>query len=63
MRLIKKSPAREFDRLVNAINNMAVQITNNLNLISTQKKELEGIFNGIDALVVAVDCYGKIIKI
>ncbi len=61
-KLIKKSPGKEFDKLINAINNMAVQITNNLRLISNQKRELQGIFDGIDALVVVVDPHGKIIK-
>lgn len=61
-KLIKKSPGKEFDKLILAINNMAVQITNNLRLISNQKKELQGIFDGIDALVVAVDSGGKIMK-
>jgi len=62
VKLITKSPAKEFDKLVTSLNKMAIQITNNLNLISNQKKELQAILDAIDAPVVVVDQYGKIIK-
>ena len=46
---VYSSPGKEFDPLVQAINEMAENIEKNVETISRQKVELEAILNGMDA--------------
>ncbi|HKK32210.1 MAG TPA: ATP-binding protein [Desulfomicrobiaceae bacterium] len=59
---IRVSPAREFDPLVSAFNQMAKRIEHNIATITTQKKESEAILNGMRAGVMVVDGEGKILR-
>ena len=56
------SPGKEFDPLVQAINEMAENIEKNVETISRQKVELEAILNGMDAGIVALDKKGRVVK-
>ncbi|MFP4108406.1 MAG: ATP-binding protein [Desulfonatronovibrio sp.] len=59
---ITASPGREFDPLVEAINEMASSIENNIELVSSQKMELETILNAMRDSLVALDNTGKIMS-
>jgi two-component system phosphate regulon sensor histidine kinase PhoR len=59
---IRISPAREFDPLVSAFNQMAKRIEHNIATITTQKKESEAILNGMRAGVMVLDGEGKILR-
>lgn len=56
------SPGKEFEPLVQAINEMAENIEKNVETISRQKVELEAILNGMDAGIVALDKQGRVLK-
>ncbi|WP_456325918.1 ATP-binding protein [Desulfonauticus submarinus] len=59
---IYTSPAKEFEPLVDAVNEMAKNIEQYVATISKQKIEVEAILNGIDAGVVALDKQGKVVQ-
>ncbi len=59
---ITESPGREFDPLVEAINRMARDIEKNMEIVSSQKAELETILNGIRDGLAALDTQGRIIS-
>ncbi|MFO7728914.1 MAG: ATP-binding protein [Desulfonatronovibrio sp.] len=59
---ITVSPGREFDPLVEAINEMAASIENNIELVSSQKMELETILNAMRDCLVALDNTGRIMS-
>lgn len=59
---ITVSPGREFDPLVEAINEMAASIENNIELVSSQKMQLEIILNAMRDSLVALDNTGKIMS-
>ncbi|MFN2343828.1 MAG: ATP-binding protein [Desulfonatronovibrio sp.] len=59
---ITASPGREFDPLVEAINEMASSIENNIEVVSSQKVELQTILNGIRESLVALDHSGRIMS-
>jgi len=59
---ITVSPGREFDPLVDAINEMAGSIENNIEVVSSQKMELETILNGIKDSLAALDNTGRIMS-
>lgn len=59
---ITDSPGREFDPLVEAINEMASSIENNIEVVSSQKIELQTILNGIRESLVALDHSGRIMS-
>lgn len=59
---ITSSPGKEFDPLVEAINEMARSIENNIEVVSSQKIELQTILNGIRESLVALDHSGRIMS-
>ncbi len=59
---ISMSPGREFDPLVDAINEMAGSIESNIEIVSSQKMELETILNGIRDSLAALDNDGRIMS-
>ncbi|RQD64566.1 MAG: sensor histidine kinase [Desulfonatronovibrio sp. MSAO_Bac4] len=59
---ITSSPGREFDPLMEAINEMAQSIENNIEIVSSQKTELETILNGVKDSLVALDNTGRIMS-
>ncbi len=59
---ITESPGREFDPLVDAINEMAGNIQSNIEVVSSQKMELQTILNGIRDSLVALDNTGRIMS-
>jgi len=59
---ISVSPGREFDPLVEAINEMAHSIESNIDVVSSQKTELETILDGIKDSLVALDNTGRIMS-
>ncbi|RQD61784.1 MAG: HAMP domain-containing histidine kinase [Desulfonatronovibrio sp. MSAO_Bac4] len=59
---ITSSPGKEFDPLVEAINEMARSIENNIEVVSSQKIELQTILNGIRDSLVALDHSGRIMS-
>ncbi len=59
---IQDSPGREFDPLVEAINRMAEDVEKSMELVSSQKSDLETIVNGIKDGLAALDNQGRIIS-
>ncbi len=59
---ITSSPGREFDPLVAAINEMARNIESNVQVVSSQKMELETILNGMRDSLAALDNTGRIMS-
>jgi two-component system, OmpR family, phosphate regulon sensor histidine kinase PhoR len=59
---ITSSPGREFDPLVEAVNEMAAGIQSNIEIVSSQKVELETILNGIKDSLAALDNTGRIMS-
>lgn len=59
---ITASPGKEFDPLVEAINEMAESIESNIELVSSQKTELQTILDGINDSLVALDNTGRIMS-
>jgi len=59
---ITTSPGREFDPLVAAINEMAQNIESNVEVVSSQKMELETILNGMRDSLAALDNTGRIMS-
>ncbi len=59
---ITSSPGREFDPLVEAVNEMAQSIESNIEVVSSQKMELETILNGIKDSLAALDNTGRIMS-
>ena len=59
---INVSPGKEFDPLVAAINEMAGSIENNIEIVSSQKKELQTILDSIRDSLAALDNTGRIMS-
>jgi two-component system, OmpR family, phosphate regulon sensor histidine kinase PhoR len=59
---ITSSPGREFDPLVEAVNEMAQSIESNIEVVLSQKMELETILNGIKDSLAALDNTGRIMS-
>jgi two-component system phosphate regulon sensor histidine kinase PhoR len=59
---VRVAPSKEFTPLLKAINHMAEKIQTNIGIITSQKRELEAILNGMKEGVVTLDGEGNILE-
>jgi two-component system phosphate regulon sensor histidine kinase PhoR len=59
---VRVAPSKEFTPLLKAINHMAERIQANIEIITSQKRELEAILNGMKEGVVTLDSEGSILE-
>ncbi|WP_462325729.1 HAMP domain-containing sensor histidine kinase [Desulfoplanes sp.] len=59
---VRVAPSKEFAPLLKAVNHMAEKIQTNIEIITSQKRELEAILNGMKEGVVTLDSKGNILE-